>query len=62
MVKWLRTLIFSAEMARHLTAVGSSLAWVACETSQVLLAGGQVISLGDLPFASYLTIDAAQNE
>ena len=26
------------------------IAWVTCEKSQVLLAGGQVVFLGDLPF------------
>ena len=38
-------------MACHFTAVGSSLARVTCETSQVLLAGGQVVFLGDLAFS-----------
>ena len=38
------------------------LALVLCETSQVLLAGGQVVFLGDLPFSAHLTIDSAQNE
>ena len=46
----------------HLYAVRSSLARVTCETSQVLLAGGQVVFLGDLQFSSYLTIDSAQNK
>ena len=46
---------------RHLTAVGSRLAQVTCETSQVLLAGGQVVFLGNLPFSPLLTIDSAQN-
>ena len=46
----------------HLTAVGSSLAEVTCETSQVLLGGGQVVLLGDLVFSSCLPIDSAQNE
>ena len=49
------------KIAHHLTAVGSSLAEVTCETSQVLLAGGQVVYLGDLPFSPNLTIDSAQN-
>ena len=44
--EWLRTLIFSAFIA----AVDSSLARVTCEASQVLLAGGQVVFLGELPF------------
>ena len=44
-------------MACHLTAVGSSLAWVTCETSQVLLASDQVVFLRDLLFSPYLTID-----
>ena len=38
-------------VARHLTAVGSSITRVICETSQVLPAGGQLIFLGDLPFS-----------
>ena len=42
--------------------MGSSLAQVTCHTSQVLLAGGQVFFLGDLPFLPHLTIDSAQNE
>ena len=51
MAEWLRTLIFSA-LARRLTAVGSSPARITCETSQVLLVGGQqVFFLGDLPFS-----------
>ena len=62
MVEWLRPLIFSALIARHLTAVSCSLAPVTCETSQVLLAGGQVFFLGDLPFSPHLLIDSAQNE
>ena len=49
-------------MTRHLTVVDSSLAWVTCETSQVLLASGQVVFLGDLLFLPHLTIDSAQNE
>ena len=46
----------------HLTTVGLSLARVTCETSEVLLAGGQVFFLGDLPFLPHLTIYLAQNE
>ena len=45
--------------ARHLVTVGSSLARVTCERSQVLLAGGQVVFLGDPPFSPHLPIDAA---
>ena len=48
--EWLRTLIFSA------------LNHPPCKTSQVLLAGGQVIFLGDFPFSPHLQIDSAQNE
>ena len=44
------------------TAVGSSLARFTCESSQVLLAGGQVVYLGDLQFSPDLAIDSAQNE
>ena len=48
--------VHSRSKKYHLTqflgpAVGSSLARVTCETSQVLLAGGQVVFLGDLPFS-----------
>ena len=41
--------------------LGSNLARVTCETSKVLLAVGQLIFHGDLPFSPYLTIDSAQN-
>ena len=47
--------------ALNLTAVGSNLARVTCETSQILFACGQVVFLGDLPFSPYLTIDLSQN-
>ena len=46
-------------MTVFLTAVGSSLARVTCETGQVPLAGGQVVFLGDLPFLPHLPIDFA---
>ena len=49
-------------VSRHLIAVGSILARVTCETSKVLLASGQVVFLGDLPFSPHLSIDSAQNE
>ena len=42
--------------------MGSSLARVTCGSSQVLLAGGQVVYLGDLPFLPHVAIDSAQNE
>ena len=42
--------------------MGSSLARVTCEISQVVLAGGQVLFLGDLPFSPHLAIDLTQNE
>ena len=42
--------------------MGSSLAGATCETSQVLLVGGQVVFLGDLPFLPHLAIDLALNE
>ena len=35
---------------------GKSNHWVTCETSQVLLADGQVVFLGDLPFSPRLTM------
>ena len=38
-------------------AVGSSLVRVTCETSQVLLAGGQVVFLRDLPLSPHLAIE-----
>ena len=43
--------------------MGSSLTQVTCERSQVLLAGGQVVFLRDLPFSpclNYLMFDMAQ--
>ena len=40
--------------------MGSSLAPAICETSQVLLVGGQVFFLGDLPFLPHLKTDLAQ--
>ena len=49
-------------ITHHLTTVSLSLAWVTCETGQVLLVGGQVVFHGDLPFSSFLMIDSAQNE
>ena len=36
--------------------MGSSLARVTYEISQVLLAGGQVVFLGDLPFSPHLRL------
>ena len=42
--------------------MGSSLARVTHETSQVLFAGGQVVLLGDRPFLAHLTTDSAQTE
>ena len=53
MVEWLRMLI---------TAVGSSLARITCETSQVCLQVVRWFFLGDLPFLPHITIDSAQNE
>ena len=60
MVEWLRLLIFSALYCS--SSLGWSLAWVTCETSQVLLAGDQVVFLRDLPFSPHLGIGLAQNE
>ena len=40
-----------------ISLLGSSLARVTCQTSQVLLAGGQVFFLGELVFSPHLTID-----
>ena len=48
-------------MYKNMTAVDPSLARVTCETSQVLLAGGQDF-LGDLLFPPHLTIESTQNE
>ena len=39
----------------------SSPTQVTYETNQVLLAGGHVVFLGDLPFSPHHTIDSAQN-
>ena len=57
-------MLHHAKSLRHLTAVGSSQAQVTCkaESSQVLLAVGQVFFLGDLPFSPLLMIDSAQND
>ena len=41
MAKWLRPLVLTLYIARHLTTVGSSLARVTCETSHVLLVDGR---------------------
>ena len=60
--EWLRPLIFSALNRWSSHRFGSSVARVTCETSQVLLAGGQVFFLGDLPFSPHITTDSAQNE
>ena len=51
MAECLRTLIFSA-----LTSVGLSLARVICETSQALLAGGQVFFSGISHFCPTLRL------
>ena len=59
MAEWLKQLIFSA---RHLTTVSSSLARVIYEISQALLAGGQVVFLGDLPFSPHPSINLAQKD
>ena len=60
--EWLRPLIFAI-----LNRLPSHRCWFEpcsghSETSQVLLAGGQVLFLGDLPFSPNLPIDSAQNE
>ena len=47
---------------RHLTAVGSSLALVTCETSKFCLRVDMCVFLGDLPFSPHLMIGSAQNE
>ena len=60
--EWLKPLILGLKITRHLTAVGSSLARVTCDTSQVLLAGGQLFFLREFPFSLHLTTDSAQNE
>ena len=31
------------------------------ETSKILLAGGQMVFFGDLPFSPHLTMDSSQN-
>ena len=41
--------------------MGSSLARVTCGTSQVLLVGGQVVYLGDLPFSPTLRLTRLKN-
>ena len=42
--------------------MGSSLARVSCETSQILLAGDQVVVPRDFPISPHLVIDLAQNK
>ena len=55
MAEWLRQLVSGV-----LYRLTISLLFVrASETRQVLLAGGQVIFIGDLPFTSKLMIDTA---
>ena len=54
MAEWLRTLTFSALNRSSSHPVGSSLAWVTCETSQVLLASG--LSHGFSRFRSTLRL------
>ena len=62
MAEWLRPLILSTLKTRNLTAVGLTLARVTCETSQVLLAGGQMVFHEDFPFSPHIAIDSAQNK
>ena len=54
MAEWLRRLIFSALNRSSSHRWGSSLAQVTCETSQILLADGQVVFLRDLTFQPFL--------
>ena len=64
MGEWLRSLIFSAlnRSSSHRCGFEPSLG-VTGKTSQVsLLADGQVVFLGDLPFLPHLTTDSAQNK
>ena len=56
MGKWFRLALL---IARHLIAMGSSLAGATCETSQVLLAGGPVGFLGDVSISLHLANDSA---
>ena len=60
--EWLRPLILSALNRSSSHRCGFEPARVTCETNQVLLAGGQVFFLWNLPFSPNLTIDSAQNE
>ena len=60
--EWLWSLIFSTLNCLSSDRCGLNLARVMCETHQVLLAGGQVYFLRDLPFSPHLMIDSAQNE
>ena len=61
--EWVRPLVFSAlNRSSSYRCWFASLARVTCETSHVLLAGGWVVFLGDLPFSPHLAIDSAQNE
>ena len=54
-------LSLALKITRHLTALGSSLARIICETSQVLLVDGHVVFLGDLPHFRP-TLRLTQNE
>ena len=56
--EWSRTLIFSALNRLSSYCCG----FEPSSTSQVLLGGGQVVFLRDLPFLPLLTIDSTQNE
>ena len=60
--KWLRMLIFSAQNRSSSHRCGFKTNSVTCETSQGLLAGGQVVFLGDLSFLPHFTIDSSQND
>ena len=62
MAELLRLLTFSALNCWSSHGCGFEPSSVTCETSQVLLAGGQVVFLRDLPFSPHLPIDLAQNE
>ena len=62
MTEWLRLLIFSALNCLSSHCCGFDPSSGHSETSQVLLAGGQVLFLEDPPFSPHLVIGSAQNE
>ena len=57
MSEWLRLLIFSTLNSSSSHRCGFEPSW-----GHVMLVGGQVVFLGDLPFSPHLAIVSAKNE